>query len=121
MRVVCDKEGDTLVLFHVNAHDKAYEWAKRHRVIRVGNVVRIIDTERTSTPDSSDQKPPGPLAAIPAKWLNRLKMEAHAATFFRGIPDDDTLLEICSCCTRSTRCERRRPPVFHRRSIPRRR
>ena len=36
MRVICHQEGNTLMLLHVDAHDKAYEWARRHRIRQVG-------------------------------------------------------------------------------------
>ncbi|MBT3219179.1 MAG: hypothetical protein HN348_08820, partial [Proteobacteria bacterium] len=42
LRVICLREGKTLVMVHVDHHDPAYQWAKRNKVVRVGKVIRMV-------------------------------------------------------------------------------
>ena len=102
LRIICHQEGEMLLLVHVDAHDKAYEWANRNRVRQIGNIIRVVETERVTKKAADAQHdgivtPEGPLAAIPDKWFRRVDVEARVAEMMRAIPDEDALLELANC------------------------
>src|SRR5690606_29599934 len=97
MRVICHREGSTLVLLHVADHDSAYAWARRHRVATVGSYVRIV---RSSIEDDGARPPEpggrsdGPLAASTDADLKRFDVHAPTAALLRSVPDVDSLLDL---------------------------
>ena len=103
LRVICAREGDTLVCLHVDAHDPAYEWARRHRLGRLGPVIRVLQTETVEAPEQvAKQRPPGPLAGVRDRLFLRFGVGPHAAAALRAVPDEDALFELA---------ERLKPPL----------
>jgi hypothetical protein len=94
-RVICAREGDTLVCLHVDAHDPAYEWARRHRLGQLGPVIRVLRTETVDAPQQvAKARPPGPLHAIRDRTFRRFGVGPHAAEALRAVPDEDALFEL---------------------------
>lgn len=118
LRVVCKRDGDTLLLCHVGPHDDAYRWARRHKVLQVGRFVRILRAhEQTPTDEgaasldatsaslelassTAETSPPlareltGPLAAIVDDVFRAFDVGPLAAAVLRGVPDEDCLLDV---------------------------
>ncbi len=101
MRIICHREGNDLVLVHVGPHDKAYEWARRHKFRRHGHILRIVRTEvvtdeREET-DVQEDRPPGPLHDVPDKWFRRLTIPEGLYPVLRQLPDDHVLSDLAQC------------------------
>jgi superfamily I DNA/RNA helicase len=98
MRIVATRDADTLLLLHVDTHDDAYEWARRHRALRIGRVIRVVRTEEASVlaPVEAGTTAPGPLASLPDKVFRRFGLDPAAARGFRAIPDEDALLGLAA-------------------------
>ena len=99
-RIICEQEGDLLLLLHVGPHDAAYDWANRNKVRRVGSTIRIVETEVVAgqaSATSDEEQPPGPLAHVADKWFRKLEVEPRAAGHLRTVPDEDTLVEVACC------------------------
>lgn len=97
LRVICQREEQTLLLLWVGAHDAAYDWARRHRVRQVGNFVRIVRTrfeEVVETPSAPVVE--GPLSAVPDQDFGRFDVEPPTTELLRAIADEDALLDLVS-------------------------
>lgn len=100
MRVVCSQHGETLLLLHIDAHDAAYDWARRHRVVRVKSTIQVIasSVEEAAGSGRSDEVasegPPGPLAHRRPKDLTHVGFTPEAAAFLREVPSVDALLGL---------------------------
>lgn len=96
MRVVCEQDGNLLVLLWVDDHDDAYKWAARHRVVQVGSVVRILPTEiaETETQPEALVELKGPLSHLRPKDFGHLGINPRAATVMMRIRDEDELIEV---------------------------
>jgi len=100
LRIICKRDGNMLMLLHVDAHDRAYGWAKRHRVVQFGQVVRIVRTitEEEAVAASPDVVVvPGPLHAVPTKHFRHFELEQDAAEFLKTVPTQDALLNLILC------------------------
>lgn len=95
LRVICHRDGNTLVLLHVADHDSAYAWARRHRVAAIGSYVRIV---RSRVEEDAQPAPAhttdGPLAALDDGELLRLDVHPPTAALLRAVPDMDALLDV---------------------------
>lgn len=104
VRIICSRdEGEVLLLLHVAAHDDAYAWAKRHRIVHVGQVVRVVPTEVGEAQPARDVAPqyhtPGPLHDVSDRDFARLGVPPRMATFLRELPTSwalEELLEVFS-------------------------
>lgn len=102
MRVICHREGNTLVLLHVDAHDAAYEWARRHRVVQIGNYVRIVRSELTTghvenAPREASAPPaPGPLATLRDEDFERIDVGPRTAAILRRLVEEDELVDLAT-------------------------
>lgn len=101
MRVICHKDGPVLALLHVDTHDKAYAWARRHKVLRIGKLVRLgrVRLEEDEGPVSVEPAAapgPGPLSSVKAKDLARIGFGLDLSEFLRSIPDEDILLGLAA-------------------------
>lgn len=97
LRIVCRQDGGTLLLLHADHHDAAYAWAERHRVVRVGDTVRILPTE-IATASTEDATPSvrGPLTDVPDKTFRHFEVGPLAAAVFRTVPTEDALLDVAA-------------------------
>lgn len=106
LRVIALRDGDTLILLHVDAHDPAYAWAKRHRVARIGDVLRFVSvaTEHADDPEPNATEPtsPGPLADVRDRTFALFGVGPHAAAALRRVVSDDEIVELA---------ETMRPPL----------
>lgn len=98
LRIICQQEGDTLILLHADHHDDAYKWAERHRVKQVGRVVRIVSTavEEDAAPQAPDWAPKGPLADVRDKTFRLFDVGPLAAATLRTVPNEDALVDLAS-------------------------
>ncbi|MDP2345556.1 MAG: 3'-5' exonuclease [Deltaproteobacteria bacterium] len=105
VRIICDREGSTLVLAWVDFHTDAYRWAERHTPERFGSVVRFVrvavddddNPAETSAPQKQhDERPPGPLQEFKDKTFRLFEVTPGLAALLRTVPDEDTLLELCA-------------------------
>ncbi len=100
VRIICHREGVTLLLAWVALHDDAYRWAKRHAPRRFGNVVRLVtvpvEGEAVAPTVTTADAPPGPLCDVSDKTFQRIDIGPHLATALRDLPGEETLLELCS-------------------------
>lgn len=99
VRVICEREGSTLVLAWADFHDDAYRWAERRRPERFGLAVRFVkvDVDDAVAPRVADAvAPPGPLVGVKDKSFRALEVGPRLATILRDVPDEDTLLELCT-------------------------
>lgn len=101
MRVICHREEDLLICLHVCAHDAAYAWAKRHRVVQVGSYVRIVRSRIEDDVDGplseANDEPvvvPGPLAAVTDDDFGRFDVHSPTAEVLRAVPNVDVLLDL---------------------------
>ena len=107
MRAICQREGNVLLICHVGAHDAAYDWARRHKVLQVGRTIRIVPTLSEEECEASEAPPefydwskhtellvPGPLHGVGDVHFQAFDVGAHAARVFRSIPSEDALLEM---------------------------
>jgi superfamily I DNA/RNA helicase len=113
LRVICLREQGTLLLVHVDAHDRAYAWASRNRAVRVGSVVRIVamDVEHVDEGDEGDEgatppgaqpgvvAAPGPLAHVRDRLFANFQVSAGFAEVLRRVPSDDALIELAEHIT----------------------
>jgi len=81
--VIAPEQGDTYLLVHIDAHDKAYEWAKnkRFQVHEATGVFQVFDQVEVETVAHNLQ--PSPTAATSAYPLTRLSDED---LFTAGVP-----------------------------------
>jgi len=101
LRVICHRQGATLVLCHVGKHDPAYEWAKRNRLVQVGHIIRLIRTvEEVESPTLGSKgaeqlaAPMGPLATIPIETFARFEVNAPTARTLKSVADEDALIDL---------------------------
>ena len=100
LRVICHRDGDALVLLHVDTHDEAYAWARRRKVVRVGNIlwVKRIQLEEEAPADDAasprESAEAGPLVGIRSRELARFGFDPPVADFLRRIPDLDALVGL---------------------------
>lgn len=100
VRVICEREGDVLLLVHVGMHDEAYEWARRHRPRRFGHAIRVVPVAvdeppvEGSLPARDSERPPGPLAGVRPKDLLHFGIQPPTAALLRTLPDEDSLLDL---------------------------
>lgn len=103
IRVVCKREGEILLMCHVAAHDRAYDWARRHKVLQVGRFVRIVRSHVVDeAPDDHPSPDPqvavgeltGPLASIVDKVFETFDIGPEAAAVMRAVPDVNSLLSL---------------------------
>ncbi|MCZ7681362.1 MAG: AAA family ATPase [Sandaracinaceae bacterium] len=95
LRVICHRDGNTLVLLHVADHDSAYAWARRHRVAAIGSYVRIIRSRlEDDAQPAAARATDGPLAALDDGELLRLDVHPPTAALLRAVPDMDALLDV---------------------------
>ncbi|MCA9546513.1 MAG: hypothetical protein KC613_19045, partial [Myxococcales bacterium] len=97
-RIICAREGDTLLLLHVGPHDAAYQWAERHRVVQVGQVVRVrrvvVEDEDASLVAAAEDPVAGPLAHVRSRVFARFGVRPHGAEVFRQIRTEDALFDV---------------------------
>ncbi len=97
LRVICERDGDLLILLHVGAHDAAYEWAKRHRTVRIGRVVRFVsiptEVAAVSSSEGDRAAPEGPLAGVRDRVFAHFGIGPHGARVLRATNDDE-LIEV---------------------------
>jgi mRNA-degrading endonuclease RelE of RelBE toxin-antitoxin system len=102
-RVICQREGDLLLLVHVGPHDAAYAWADRHRVVQVGDAVRVIRStlevceEETPTLDPAHALDLRPFRDIKPRRFAWLDVGPRAAEVLAEVPDEDALIELLEC------------------------
>jgi len=109
LRVICAREGDSLMLVWVDSHEAAYQWAERHRAARIGSVIRLVtlgvETESSLTVKTTVKTTalttatgaegvPGPLADVRDKVFRYVAVGPKLAAQLRTVPDEDTLLEL---------------------------
>ena len=102
LRVICLREGPSLMLVHVDAHDAAYAWCDRNKAVRVGNAVRVVplassDEDGAEAADDADRV--GPLGAIRDRVFGRFGVTPGLATVLRRVPDEDRLIELAAHLT----------------------
>ncbi len=99
-RVICKRDGDTLILLHVGPHDAAYQWAARHRVVRIGKVVRLLRTaieQGVGSKQEDELALPGPLASVPDKTFHHFDLTPGVAAVLRRIPNENALVDLLLC------------------------
>ena len=110
LRVICSREGTALMLVWVDSHDEAYQWAERHRSVKVGKVIRLLtvqagndegrSTSTTTTPmtttvtTTATPTVAGPLVDVRDKTFRHVEVGPRLAAQLRALPDEDTLLEL---------------------------
>ena len=111
LRVICSRDGNTLMLVWVDAHDEAYQWAERHRSVKVGKVIRLLTVQAGNDEGRSSSTTPttaatttvmttatptvaGPLVDVRDKTFRHVEVGPRLAAQLRAVPDDDTLLEL---------------------------
>lgn len=99
MRVICKRNGNTLICLYVGAHDETYQWAKRHRVLQVGNYVRIVQTreeEEAERPEVTGPEPTtsGPLATVDDEAFAKLHVHPPTTRLLRELTDEDLLVDL---------------------------
>ena len=97
LRVICHRDGRTLVLCHVGKHDPAYEiWARNNRFVQAGDhirIVRSVETIEAAGPAGADVSP-GPLASVLDPTFARFDVQPLAACMLRAVPDEETLADL---------------------------
>lgn len=111
-RVIAHVEGDQIVLVHVGPHDRAYKWARRHKVSQIGATIRVrrltvvdadVEAERRqdgASPSYSNAghvfgaSMPGPLASLRDRELARFDITPGFASILRQLPDEDAVVEV---------------------------
>jgi len=103
LRVICSRDGDSLMLVWVDAHEAAYHWAERHRSVQLGTVIRLLtvqtddDVAKTGSPMATavpGESVAGPLAGVRDKTFRYVAVGPRLAAQLRALPDDDTLVEL---------------------------
>jgi hypothetical protein len=96
LRVICLQEGPILCLLHVDTHDAAYEWARRHKVVQVGRTVRIlpVEVEAPVPIEGTAAQHKGPLSDVPDKVFRYFGIDALAAMALRLVPSEDVLIDL---------------------------
>ena len=97
LRLILSYQEDTLVPLYVDHHDKAYEWAERHRVefhpkTQEFQVVRVKIEERPIIKKVEIQ---APLAHYPKEYLHDLGIPWHYVDALR-LADLDRVLDLAS-------------------------
>lgn len=101
VRIICHREGSTLLLAWVALHDAAYRWAERHAPQRIGNVIRLVtvsvegDVAAAPAPAAS-VAPPGPLAEVRDRIFRHFEVTPRLGAALRALADEDTLLDLCA-------------------------
>ena len=104
LRVICLREEGVLLLLHVDAHDRAYAWASRNRVRRVGKVVRVVPfgvevDDVVPQRDRGMVLAEGPLAHIRDRLFRHLDVSPGLAEVLRRVPDEDALVDLATHLT----------------------
>lgn len=101
LRVICSRDGDSLMLVWVDAHEAAYHWAERHRTVQVGKVIRLLkvqhgdDVAKAPGPRmATGEDVAGPLADVRDKTFRYVAVGPRLAAHLRALPDEDTLVEL---------------------------
>lgn len=100
-RIICHRDGRSLLLCYVDEHDRAYAWAKRNVPRQIGNAIRIVATDVEEGPSDGDgavdgrgEEPSGPLAALRDKDFRLFGLSGAAARALRRVPDEDALVDV---------------------------
>jgi mRNA-degrading endonuclease RelE of RelBE toxin-antitoxin system len=97
LRVICHRDGQTLVLCHVGKHDPAYQiWARNNRFVQAGDhirIVRSVEATEGAGPASADVSP-GPLTNVEDPTFARFDVQPLAARVLRMVPDEETLADL---------------------------
>ncbi|MCP4501158.1 MAG: AAA family ATPase [Deltaproteobacteria bacterium] len=107
LRVICHREGNQLILVHINTHQEAYDWARNHAPRQLGRALRIVNVEEGDESSSATiqqssnhsaaqqaEQPPGPLATFRDKDFRHFEVGPKTATLLRGVPDEDALIDL---------------------------
>ncbi|GAB4196359.1 MAG: ATP-dependent helicase [Sandaracinaceae bacterium] len=97
LRVICHRDGQTLILCHVGKHDPAYQsWARTHRFAQAGThvrLIRVVEETEAKAPDH-DLERSGPLARVADPIFARFDVGPATARTLRALPDEDALLDL---------------------------
>lgn len=99
LRVICYRDGNTLALLYVDTHQEAYDWANKHRLVRIGQHVRLkrvrIEDDEPQGVEPGDSTPVmGPLAPLRARELAKFGLDEEVADYLRLVPNNDVLLGL---------------------------
>src|SRR5262249_2150126 len=90
VRIICHREGATLLLAWVALHDHAYRGAKPPAPRRFGNVVRLVtvsvEGEEVAPTVATVDAPPGPLCDVSDKTFRRIDIGPRVAAALRDLP-----------------------------------
>lgn len=102
MRALAHLQGDVLVLFHVDHHEPAYAWSSRRPLDpeAVDEIVVRIREERVPA-EPAPVQPPGPLAHVSQRNLERLGVPATLAEWVQRAAEPATL-ELAKLLPRAT-------------------
>ena len=90
------KQGDVYILLWVDAHDRAYDWAKRHRCIinpESGNI-QVIQTQYETKIVTNQQEEQGFFSQFKDKELMKLGVPETLLLLVKGIENEEQLDEI---------------------------
>ncbi|MFG0318244.1 MAG: 3'-5' exonuclease, partial [Planctomycetota bacterium JB042] len=100
LRAILARDGGQHVLLHVDQHDDAYEWARRHRVDRhpVTGVLQLVTVPEVAVPKLvAQEKPPavpGLFDAHEDAYLLSLGLPEDWLPVLRKVTNDDELLDV---------------------------
>jgi mRNA-degrading endonuclease RelE of RelBE toxin-antitoxin system len=107
LRVICHRDGQTLVLCHVGKHDPAYEvWARNNRFVQAGDHIRILrsveatESRQPTSPQPGSPEPgrsqpsTGPLSCVSDEAFSRFDVAPPTARILRAVPDELELLDL---------------------------
>lgn len=90
LRVIGEQANDHVVLHHVDHHDAAYDWARRHRAVG-GQTLEVVGIVPTEVEPSSEEKP-----SAYGDLLSTRLLESHLprriAEVLHACSDEDDLL-----------------------------
>ena len=84
--VIAPEQGDTYLLVHIDAHDKAYDWAKNKRfeVHKMTGIFQVFDAEQVDAVAAETKAPVFAAASEPSYPLAKLTDEQ---LFSAGVPE----------------------------------
>jgi mRNA-degrading endonuclease RelE of RelBE toxin-antitoxin system len=84
--VIAPEQGDTYLLVHIDAHDKAYDWAKNKRfeVHRMTGVFQVFDAEQV---DAVAAETKAPVLVAPSEPVYPLARLTNEELFSAGVPE----------------------------------
>lgn len=93
LRIIAARDGDALLLAWVDLHDDAYEWARRHKPMQIGQLIEFVrvgvrDEEQDAATVVESVKP---LADVRDKTFRLVEIDADSARILRRLSEDELL------------------------------